>query len=254
MVVGRLLTKILCVVLCCAFAWSAFAIVIRHDKDETKYRELASEFPAAVTLKPDGAGVLIDPSWVLTAAHVAKYIAYESPKVEIAGKTIGVTEVLIHPKWNRMPHDVALLKLAEPVKDVAPALLYSADDEVGKTVTFVGNGDFGTGLTGPKTMDKTRRAATNVVDRADEQWIYFDFDQGDEATELEGVSGPGDSGGPALAVVDGKLYTLGVSVFANGDDGPGRYGVIEGYTRISTHRQWIIDAMAGEAEVVRITP
>ena len=59
------------------------------------------------------------------------------------------------------------LKLAEPVRGVAPAALYDRDDEAGQVVTFVGRGDFGTGLTGPETNDRIKRGATNTVDEVD---------------------------------------------------------------------------------------
>jgi hypothetical protein len=176
--------------------------------------------------------------------------------VEVAGREIGVSRIFLHPKWTDMgPHDIALLKLAEPVKDVKPASLYTAGDEVGKVVAFVGRGDYGTGLTGPKTMDRVKRGATNRVEEADDDWLYFTFDQGDAATDLEGVSGPGDSGGPALLTLDGITFTLGVSVFADGKGkGPGRYGVREGYTRVSTHRRWVEEVLAGKLDGRGMSP
>ena len=48
-------------------AHPAAAIVIRHDRDDARYVELGARFPAAVTVLPDGSGVLIAPDWVLTA-------------------------------------------------------------------------------------------------------------------------------------------------------------------------------------------
>ena len=226
------------------------AIVVRHDRDDQAYLDLGKRYPEAVSVLPDGSGVLIAPQWVLTAAHVARGVSNRNPRVEISGREIDVSWVVLHPEWKDMgPHDIALLKLEQPVTDVKPAQLYAGDDEVGKIVTFVGRGDFGTGLTGPKTMDRKKRGATNRVDNADRDWLYFTFDEGEAATELEGVSGPGDSGGPALLAIDDTTYTLGVSVFADGKGkGPGRYGVLEGYTRVSTHRRWIEKALAGKLQ------
>ena len=45
----------------------AGAIVTRHDRDDARYVALGARFPAAVTVLPDGSGVLIAPNWVLTA-------------------------------------------------------------------------------------------------------------------------------------------------------------------------------------------
>jgi hypothetical protein len=227
----------------------ASAIVTRHDRDDARYVALGAQFPAAVTVLPDGSGVLIAPNWVLTAGHVARGVAKRSPRVEIDGREHEVARVFVHPKWQEMgPHDVGLLQLTSLAQRVTPAELYTADDEVGQVVTFVGRGDTGTGLTGPQTADGKKRGATNRVESADDDWIIFNFDEGDDATDLEGVSGPGDSGGPALLIREGKVYTLGVSVFSDGrGKGPGRYGVLEGYTRVSTHRGWIESIVSGKS-------
>jgi hypothetical protein len=225
---------------------SAQAIVIRHDRDDARYQELGAGFPAVARIIPDGTGVLVTPEFVLTAAHVARVVAGQSPRVEIQGREFAVERIFIHPEWNSGPHDIALFRLHKPVKGVTPARLYRDADETGQTITFVGYGDHGTGLTGPKTMDGIKRGATNVIDEADDDWLFFSFDKPSDGTDLEGVSGPGDSGGPALLTRDGKVYTVGVSVFADGDGGPGLYGIREGYTRVSTHLDWIESILSGK--------
>ena len=220
------------IVLTVCVALPAYGIIIRHDRKDAKYEKLGQEFRAAVSILPDGSGVLIAPEWVLTAAHVGRGVRDRSPKIEIDGRRIAVKRVLIHPEWADMAaHDIALLELAEPVRDVRPARLYADSDEVGRIVTFVGRGDFGTGLTGPQSMDRKKRGATNRVEDADADWLYFTFDEPPKATKLEGVSGPGDSGGPALLERDGELFTLGVSVYCDGKGCPGHYGIREAYTQ-----------------------
>ncbi|MGH7860532.1 MAG: hypothetical protein ACREQY_24640, partial [Candidatus Binatia bacterium] len=54
------------------------AIIIRHDRDDSRYRELAADYPQLVHMNteepgqpPDGEGALVGPNWVLTAAHIA---------------------------------------------------------------------------------------------------------------------------------------------------------------------------------------
>lgn len=244
----RSIRRSLLTLLVAVLASPAAAIVVRHDRDDARYREMAERFPQAVAIRPDGAGVIVGDRWVLTAAHVARGISRREARVVVGDREIPVKRFHLHPEWTSMPHDVALLELAEPVGDVTPVKLYRSQDEVGQTVTFVGCGDTGDGRSGPVKADGIKRAATNVVERADDDWIYFTFDEGDAATDLEGVSGPGDSGGPALVVRDGDVFTLGVSVFADGKGkGPGRYGVLEGYTRVSTHAAWIDSVIGGGA-------
>ena len=58
----------------------------------------------------------------------------------------------------------------------------------------------GTGLTGPTDGDGRLRAATNVIDNVDGNYFLFSFSPPEDpsATDLEGIGGPGDSGGPAF--------------------------------------------------------
>jgi secreted trypsin-like serine protease len=62
---------------------------------------------------------------------------------------------------------------------------------------------------------------------------------------LEGISGPGDSGGPAFITTPSGLKVAGVSSHQrNNDNGEGLYGVQEYYTRTSAHKQWIENIIA----------
>ncbi|HUQ46806.1 MAG TPA: trypsin-like serine protease [Gemmatimonadaceae bacterium] len=63
-------------------------------------------------------------------------------------------------------------------------------------------------------------------------------------TDLEGAPGRGDSGGPALITIAGKAYVAGVSSAGyDGVDGPGSYGAVDVFTRVSTHAAWIDSVM-----------
>ena len=62
------MTRLLALLLLCA-ASTADAIVVRDDVDDARYRVDASELPALVDLPGEGHGVLIAPTWILTAAH-----------------------------------------------------------------------------------------------------------------------------------------------------------------------------------------
>lgn len=241
-------------------SYEAAGIIIRHDRDDARYREFYAEgdrFSAVGTIG-GGMGTLIDPRWVVTAAHVVTDVQPFDPHVVIAGQQYSIERVIMHPEWRDVDEvrpisevvDLALIRLRESVTDVEPVLLYENDDEVGREIIFVGNGQTGTGVTGPVDHDRKWRAATNTVEQARQNWLDFVFSEPPDATDLEGISGPGDSGGPALIERNGRLVILGVSSY-NNSAGTGycRYGSVEHYARISTTRQWIERTME-EYEVI----
>lgn len=227
-------------------------IITRHDTDPAAHRELAQRFPSVVHLNlPDGEGVLIRPEWVLTAAHVAVEVEVDHV-LTVAGRDARAAEVIIHPQWEDGPHDLALIRLHQPVSRVDPVDIYRARDEEGRLIYLVGTGYGGTGITGPDGVLGEPRGATNRVDDASEHWISFRFDDPREpdsnATELEGISGPGDSGGPAYVEQGGAMLVAGISsgqsTAATGGV-EGVYGVTEFYTRVSSYASWIARTIEG---------
>lgn len=237
------------------------AIITRHDRDDARYLELGQRYaPTLVALNlqapgdpPDGHGVLIAERWVLTAAHVAAELD-PGHSVTIAGEHYQTALVLLHPAWTGgATHDIALVRLAVPVHGVTPVTPYAGDDEVGRAVVVVGRGDTGTGLSGPTGNDRQVRGASNRVVGANAQLLWWPFDApGDTAaTDLEGISGPGDSGGPALLDIDGRVYVAGISSSQSTSATGGRegvYGVTEYYVRVSRYRGWIQRTMAAADE------
>jgi hypothetical protein len=237
-----------CVTLCAILVPAATrAIVIRHDRPDASYVQLARDFKAYGDVVGAGS-TLIAPRWLLTAGHVAREIGPYNAVATVNGRQVAIDRVIFHPEYVkaglRGRSDLALLRLAEPVRDVEPIPLYRAKDEAGQVVTFIGRGRTGTGETGPTGEDGKLRGATNRLERADETSVYFEFDSPETATDLEGISGPGDSGGPALLKVKGKLAVAGVSS-ANIGNGKGlcRYGTTEVYARVSTALEWIEETM-----------
>jgi len=55
--------------------------------------------------------------------------------------------------------------------------------------------------------------------------------------ELEGVSVPGDSGGPTFTLIDNQWYVVGITSFGLTDTGD--YGEVSFDTRVSVHSDWI---------------
>ena len=228
---------------------SIMSLVVRHDVPDEQYIALGKKYPQICHLS-DGEATLIKENWVVTAAHVATPLSDEikktlTPVVLIDNKSYEVEKVVLHPNFamsaTSIENDIALIKIKGTIKHISFAKLYDKQDEKGQKITLVGRGDFGTGLTGPHKVDKITRGATNRIDEASGQWISFKFDSpdSDNTTVLEGVSGPGDSGGPAFIDLDGIKYIVAVSSHQRGNGKPGIYGVTEYYTRISRYIAWI---------------
>ena len=204
-----------------------------------------------------GEATLIDSSWILTAGHIGRDLVRDmnggySPTVKCNGKEYPIEKVVVHPEFDDTPkgivNDIALAKIKGAVQDVTPAKIYSRKDEIGKNIVIVGMGDTGTGSTGLQKWDKISRAATNTIDGTDSMCIRFTFDapRSKPVTAMEGISGPGDSGGPAFCEIDSVTYVVGVSSHQVSKNGKGRYGAVEYYSRVSSYSLWIRQTMGQE--------
>lgn len=220
------------------------AIVIRHDRADERYLGLGGKYPAVGRVgRRMGDGTLIGDRWVLTAAHVARGLMRRSlePSVFFGERAYRVSQAYPHPEWVDMgPHDIAVLELAETVKDITPLALYSRKDEKGQIAVMVGHGRTGTGDNRERRDDDKKRGATNRIEEANDRHLVFRFDAPPDGTDLEGIPSGGDSGGPALLTVNGVSLVAGVSSAGQpGPGGPGTYGALDYFTRVSTHADWV---------------
>ena len=246
------------------------AIVMRHDVPEQAYRDFGEHYrqqlvqlglPAQATGEPmlySGMGALIAPNWVATAAHAAAYLQNQPAAgpngkryVFVKGRAYYIADIFIHPGYDGKDssNDIALIKLEHPVREAAPACLYEKADEKDQIVALVGTGVPGDGVKGLGVPDGALRGSTERVDTATGTELTWVFRKpGDpRTTPLEGISGGGDSGGPAFIAVNGLPCLAGIS---SGQRIPpdesgkeplqeGQYGVTEVYTRVSQYVAWI---------------
>jgi hypothetical protein len=255
-------------------SFSASAIVIRDDVDDSRYRVPASEFPALVDLPGEGHGVLIAPQWVITAAHAVTWQS-EIKQVTINGAPRDVERLVIHPGYKKPPQelldqalatwdwtlfrvllsssdDIALLKLAQPVIDVSPVAINKSDDEFGQIIKIMGKGATGNGVTGYEFTGPHRtglRRAYNKVTSADGRWFCYMFDKPSDALSLEGGSGSGDSGGPILVQAGKDWLLAGLTSWSDPQSAirtPGRYGQITCNVRLSHYKDWIESVISSQ--------
>ena len=236
-------------------------IITRHDVEDAAYLVEEDAYPALVAIG-QAQGTLIDEHWVLTAAHV---VAGDDPgdrTLVIGGQPCVVDRVVLHDRWvgtglpgvaMREWTDLALLHLREPVRSVPPMALYTGDDEQGMRITFVGTGSQGNGRDGDLGRDMRLRCAHNRIDRVEADWLVIGFDAPPGGEALEGISGPGDSGGPGIVRVDGRALLAGVSSRnESGDRATCTYGSQEYYARVSSNLDWIRGVIDKGSEIGRV--
>jgi len=230
----------------------ASTIVIRHDKPDTDYLVSRGKYPAAARVCNMAEGTLVGPRHVLTAAHVVDYMNPFHAFVHLGGKRYEVSKALYHPlaKTNnfRKRIDLAILVLAKPVTGINPIPIYPLSDETGQIATLFGSGTTGNGRTGESKYDRLARAAQNRIDEVSSQFLKVTFDPPGKGLPTEGVTGNGDSGGPAYLTLKGKTYLAGVTH----KNEPREGGPVAGYhsmgvyVRTGPQKQWVSEAMTGK--------
>jgi len=204
----------------------AAALVIRPDRDDSEYIELASRYASAIPLGTSaGEGVLLDRRWILTAAHRAKALRDPSARrLHLGRDAYDVVEVYLHPGWKGgAENDIALVRLGSDVKGVQPTPIYRAEDEGGKAVVIAGHG-------GGK-----KRAAINTVDRVTPLTLGLHVKPLDDASDLQGQATAAETGAPAFIESHGEILVAGIL-----------HGVAdswETHARVSAFAAWIESTM-----------
>jgi len=218
-------------------ATGSHALLIRPDRDDAEYVEMATKYVSAVPIDVPGGGegVLIRAQWVLTSARVGAALKEmkSPPPIRIGGRDARIQAIYVHPTWRAGADsgDIALLYLASAAK-VEPTPLYRTDDEAGKSVVIVGHG--ATGKLGEKEMreDHKMRAGINTVDRLSPRIFAMTVKKGDDASDLQAAFTAGETGGPAYYQTESnELFVMGIASSTKDDT--------QVFVRVSAYVPWI---------------
>lgn len=224
-------------------------------------------------------GVLVAPSFVLTAAHVAGYATPSAVQVvfNVGGDQTHVIQAQAierYPSASFPYDDLTLIRL---VSAVPPGIrMYPVWREAvppGQRVTLVGYGASGNGTTGVSVgaSRTVKRVGENTIDLIQTSidssgrsslFYLLDFDGPTSngvfggptlGNTIETQFAGGDSGSPAFIVGAGGPWLVGINTFVgsgNGSDPNDRFGAIGGGMLLQRHEfaDWI-DATTGYTTV-----
>ncbi|XP_022534360.1 vitamin K-dependent protein C isoform X2 [Astyanax mexicanus] len=202
-------------------------------------------------------GVLLDESWVLTAAHcletslrfsvrLGDYLRFTKEGDEV---TIPVSKIVSHPKYNPLTvdNDIALLRLSTPVKFttyILPACLPSRS-LAERVLHRNGTETVVTGWGKPNETATHYSSALSyikvpIVDRAEcAQHMVNNLTQNVLCAGIIGKikdACEGDSGGPMMTLYHNTWFLLGLVSWGEGCGRTDKLGI---YTKVSNYMEWI---------------
>jgi len=229
----------------------AYSGTIDPNTPDSKYVEYGSKFHSVVKLccfdgkgLSCGSAVIIDPHWIITAAHVVENC--HSWSVTVGEEQYKIDKVIIHGEYQTEVfgyNDIALGHLEKEIKLDHYPELYSGSDEFGKVCSMACLGFTGTFNTGIKTADGKRRAGSNFIDRIERKiLICSPSKRNEKITELEYLIGSGDSGGGLF--IGNKLAGIHSSVIGYDGKPNSTYTDESCHTRVSLFHDWVQKTIA----------
>lgn len=246
----KIITFLMALIIFCFSLNYTFSGTIEPAVSDSKYVDYGKNFDYVVKINCfDGKGVfggsavVIDPHWVLTAAHVVE--SCHSWTVLIGEEKYNLDKIIIYPEYRSDLmgfHDIALgYSSKEMIVSFYPDL-YEDEDEVGKVCSISGWGFTGTFETGLYKHDGIRRAGSNFIDKIENKVLICSASKRNQkSTELEYLICSGDSGGGLF--IGKKLAGINSSVIGYDGKSNSSYGDESCHTRISFYYNWIKENM-----------
>jgi secreted trypsin-like serine protease len=232
-------------------------------------------------------GTLIDPSWILTAAHcvtddggqvfpadsILSVIGVQDLNEIVSEDVASVAEVAVHPDWNPQEFklDLALLRLTTPSPKPVMSLIQPSQESVadgGNPAEVAGWGCWSEAPGGCDLAsgypDQLQQATVSFVSDSlcgsSRAWAS-NFDPSMMiCAGVYGIGKPtvcvGDSGGPLVGLAGGERVLAGVTSFGSGDPLCVNPDLPAVFARVSAGRAWIDSTLGRQAAFsgLRLTP
>lgn len=194
--------------------------------DETSSKDsVAAQATVALFTSPDASaglvcsGVLVNKSWIVTAAHCVKdyKILSATPASSFISKkeVLRVSLTVFHEKYNKenRVYDIALIKLDSPSKSVDVFPIIVSNDSSLINFSFLKFYGFGVNEEGFSPLGVSSGSAYYDLTAGFDNLPGFNPDVVISLVSSSSKTCVGDSGGPLVASFGSETYLVGISSF-----------------------------------------